>query len=155
MLRSPGCHSCTAVRAAEVTRVLRQPLLLARSLAGLAALRLAAELVVPGVRGIRGEPLPAVRALEHGLGHRLPSRSCLCSVVKAGSENMAWIAGGEKAGIRGILEITKQSIEVGGAGVAYGRNVFQAEDPSKVVKALSLIVNRNYDVDEAYREAKL
>ena len=65
------------------------------------------------------------------------------------------IAGGEKAGIRGILEITKQSIEVGGAGVAYGRNVFQAEDPTKVVKALCLIVNRNYDVDEAYKEAKL
>ncbi len=65
------------------------------------------------------------------------------------------IAGGEKAGIRGILEITKQSIEVGGAGVAYGRNVFQAEDPTKVVKALYLIVNKNYEVDEAYREAKL
>lgn len=65
------------------------------------------------------------------------------------------IAGGEKAGIRGILEITKQSIDVGGAGVAYGRNVFQAEDPTKVVRALYLIVNKNYDVDEAIREAKL
>jgi fructose-bisphosphate aldolase/2-amino-3,7-dideoxy-D-threo-hept-6-ulosonate synthase len=65
------------------------------------------------------------------------------------------IAGGEKAGIRGILEITKQSIDVGGAGVAYGRNVFQAEDPTKVVRALYLIVNKNYDVDDAIREAKL
>jgi len=65
------------------------------------------------------------------------------------------IAGGEKSGIKEILEITKQSIEVGGAGVAYGRNVFQAEDSTKVVKALYLIVHEKYDVDEAMREASL
>ena len=73
-------------------------------------------------------------------------RGCMAPVL---------IAGGEKVGLRGILEITKQSIDVGGAGVAYGRNVFQAEDPTKVVRALYLIVNKNYDVEEAIREAKL
>ncbi len=65
------------------------------------------------------------------------------------------IAGGEKTGIRGILEITKQSIDVGGAGVAYGRNVFQANDPTKIVKALCLIVHENYEADEAMKEVKL
>lgn len=65
------------------------------------------------------------------------------------------IAGGEKSGIKGILEITKQSIEVGGSGVAYGRNVFQAEDPTKVIRALYLIVHKNYNVEEAMKEAKL
>jgi fructose-bisphosphate aldolase/2-amino-3,7-dideoxy-D-threo-hept-6-ulosonate synthase len=65
------------------------------------------------------------------------------------------IAGGVKAGIKDLLEITKQSIEVGGAGVAYGRNVFQAEKPRKVVKALYLIVHENYDVDEAIKELRL
>jgi fructose-bisphosphate aldolase/2-amino-3,7-dideoxy-D-threo-hept-6-ulosonate synthase len=65
------------------------------------------------------------------------------------------IAGGEKAGIKGILEITKQSIEVGGSGVAYGRNVFQAEDPTKVVRALYLIVNKGYGVNEAIKEVGL
>lgn len=64
------------------------------------------------------------------------------------------IAGGEKAGIDDILEITKQSIEVGGSGVAYGRNVFQADDPTKVVRALYLIIHENYDVSEAKREVK-
>jgi fructose-bisphosphate aldolase/2-amino-3,7-dideoxy-D-threo-hept-6-ulosonate synthase len=73
-------------------------------------------------------------------------RGCMAPVI---------IAGGEKAGLRGILEITKQSIDVGGAGVAYGRNVFQAEDPTKVVRALYLIVNKNYEVDEAIKEAKI
>jgi len=62
------------------------------------------------------------------------------------------IAGGVKASVRELLEVTKQSIEVGGAGVAYGRNVFQAEDPTKVVKALYLVVHNNYEVNEAIKE---
>ena len=65
------------------------------------------------------------------------------------------IAGGEKGGIKEILEITKQSIDVGGAGVAYGRNVFQADNPTKVVKALYLIVHKDYNVDEAMKEVGL
>lgn len=65
------------------------------------------------------------------------------------------IAGGEKAGIAEILEITRQSIEVGGAGVAFGRNVFQADDPTKVIKALYLVVHKNYDINEAMKEANL
>ncbi|MFX1288760.1 MAG: fructose-bisphosphate aldolase, partial [Promethearchaeota archaeon] len=65
------------------------------------------------------------------------------------------IAGGVKAGIRDLLEITKQSVDVGGAGVAYGRNVFQAEDPTKVVKALYLIVHKNYEINEVMNELKI
>lgn len=65
------------------------------------------------------------------------------------------IAGGVKSGIRGILEITRQSIDVGGAGVAFGRNVFQADDPTKVIRALFLIVHKNYNVDEAIKEVNL
>jgi fructose-bisphosphate aldolase/2-amino-3,7-dideoxy-D-threo-hept-6-ulosonate synthase len=65
------------------------------------------------------------------------------------------IAGGVKAGIKELLEITKQSIDVGGAGVAYGRNVFQADNPTKVVKALYLIVHKNYEVEEAIKETNI
>ncbi|MFX0076735.1 MAG: fructose-bisphosphate aldolase, partial [Candidatus Hermodarchaeota archaeon] len=65
------------------------------------------------------------------------------------------IAGGIKAGIKDLLEITKQSLDVGGAGVAYGRNVFQSENPRKVVKALHLIVHKNYGVSETIRELNL
>ncbi|MBY9008772.1 MAG: 2-amino-3,7-dideoxy-D-threo-hept-6-ulosonate synthase [Candidatus Lokiarchaeota archaeon] len=74
--------------------------------------------------------------------------------VVAGCMAPVIIAGGEKASLRELLELTKQSIEVGGAGVAYGRNVFQAEDPTKVVKALYLIVHNNYEVSEAIKEIK-
>lgn len=65
------------------------------------------------------------------------------------------IAGGERAGIQDVLETTKQSIEVGGAGVAFGRNVFQAEEPTKFVRALYLIVHKDYEVNEAIKEAGL
>ncbi|MHA1733669.1 MAG: 2-amino-3,7-dideoxy-D-threo-hept-6-ulosonate synthase [Promethearchaeota archaeon] len=65
------------------------------------------------------------------------------------------IAGGEKQGIKGILNITKQSIEAGGAGVAFGRNIFQADDPVAITKAICLIVHNNYDVDEAIKESGL
>lgn len=65
------------------------------------------------------------------------------------------IAGGEKGGIREILEITKQSIDVGGSGVAFGRNVFQSEDPTSVVRALYLIVHQDYEVNEAMNEVRL
>ena len=65
------------------------------------------------------------------------------------------IAGGKKASIRDILEITKLSIEVGGSGVAYGRNVFQAKDPTKFVRTLYLIVHEGYEIDEALRVSGL
>ena len=65
------------------------------------------------------------------------------------------IAGGVKAGIKDLLEITKQSIDVGGSGVAYGRNVFQSENPRKLVKALNLIVHENYGVEEAIKEVNI
>ncbi|MBD3196924.1 MAG: fructose-bisphosphate aldolase [Candidatus Lokiarchaeota archaeon] len=65
------------------------------------------------------------------------------------------IAGGKKASIKEILEITKQSIDVGGAGVAFGRNVFQAENPTKVVSALHYIVHKRYEVEEAIKEVNL
>ena len=65
------------------------------------------------------------------------------------------IAGGEKVEIREILEITKQSIDVGGAGIAYGRNIFQSSDPTRLLKALALIVHKSYEVEDAIKEADL
>ncbi|MHA1729630.1 MAG: 2-amino-3,7-dideoxy-D-threo-hept-6-ulosonate synthase [Promethearchaeota archaeon] len=65
------------------------------------------------------------------------------------------IAGGEKRGIKGSLETIEQAISVGAKGVAYGRNVFQAENPVLFTKALFLIVHENYTAKEAIKETKL
>ena len=60
------------------------------------------------------------------------------------------IAGGPKVETtRDVLQMVKDSITAGGAGLSIGRNVFQHEDPTKIVKALSAIVHKAASVDEA------
>ena len=62
------------------------------------------------------------------------------------------IAGGPRVETdRELLEMVKNSVDVGGAGVAIGRNVFQAESPQKTTKAIAGIVHNNLDVDEALK----
>lgn len=60
------------------------------------------------------------------------------------------IAGGEKTDtVRHVLEMVRGSMEAGGRGVSFGRNVFQAEDPSRMVEAIARLVHEGADVDEA------
>jgi len=40
-------------------------------------------------------------------------------------------------------------VQVGGAGVAFGRNVFQAENPTLLVRRLCKVVQEGYTPDEA------
>ena len=66
------------------------------------------------------------------------------------------IAGGPKTDtIQDLLQLVYDSIQAGGRGVAFGRNVFQAEDPIKIVKALSKIVHHNYTVGEVLKEYQI
>jgi fructose-bisphosphate aldolase, class I len=52
------------------------------------------------------------------------------------------IAGGEKMETdEEILEMVRGSIQAGGAGVSIGRNVFQHDDPTTIVKKISEIVH--------------
>lgn len=65
------------------------------------------------------------------------------------------IAGGPKMDtIKDLLQMVHDSIQAGGAGVAFGRNVFQSEDPTKLVSALAKIIHKNYTVDEVLKEFK-
>jgi len=58
------------------------------------------------------------------------------------------IAGGEKAeDDREVLQIIKDSIEVGGAGVSIGRNAFQHENKRGMVRAICAIVHEGISVD--------
>jgi len=66
------------------------------------------------------------------------------------------IAGGPKTDtVQDLLQLVYDSIQAGGKGVAFGRNVFQAEDPIKIVKALSKIVHHNYTVGEVLKEYQI
>jgi class I fructose-bisphosphate aldolase len=60
------------------------------------------------------------------------------------------IAGGPKMDTdRQILEMVKGAVDAGGAGLSIGRNVFQHQNPKKIVQAFSTIVNEGRDVDSA------
>lgn len=62
------------------------------------------------------------------------------------------IAGGPKMDSdREILEMVRGSIDAGGAGVSIGRNVFQHQDPTRMVRAISAIVHDDATVDEALK----
>jgi fructose-bisphosphate aldolase/2-amino-3,7-dideoxy-D-threo-hept-6-ulosonate synthase len=63
------------------------------------------------------------------------------------------IAGGPKSDtIPELLHMVYDSIEAGGAGVAFGRNVFQSDNPTELVSAISKIVHKSYSVDEVLKE---
>ena len=63
------------------------------------------------------------------------------------------IAGGPKMDtIPELFQVVYDSIQAGAAGAAIGRNVFQADNPTKVVRGLSKIVHKNYTVDEVLKE---
>jgi len=62
------------------------------------------------------------------------------------------IAGGPKVEtVREVLQMVHDSIKAGGAGISIGRNVFQHENPTKMVKALSAIVHNGASVDQSLK----
>ncbi|WP_432663517.1 3-hydroxy-5-phosphonooxypentane-2,4-dione thiolase [Wukongibacter baidiensis] len=60
------------------------------------------------------------------------------------------IAGGKKVPEQKALEITYRAMQEGAAGVDMGRNVFQAENPKAMLKAIRSIVHDGYNEKEAF-----
>jgi fructose-bisphosphate aldolase/2-amino-3,7-dideoxy-D-threo-hept-6-ulosonate synthase len=62
------------------------------------------------------------------------------------------IAGGPKVEtVRDVLQMVHDSIKAGGSGLSIGRNVFQNEHPTSMVKSLSSIVHHSASVEEALK----
>jgi DhnA family fructose-bisphosphate aldolase class Ia len=60
------------------------------------------------------------------------------------------ILGGAKRGSeRDMLADIKAAVDAGGAGVAIGRNIFQADDPAAMTAAVAAILHDGASVDEA------
>lgn len=72
------------------------------------------------------------------------TRGCPVPVVVAGGPQMKTT--------KDILQMVSDSIEAGGSGVAIGRNIFQAENPVKMVAAITGIVHKELSVDEALKD---
>lgn len=72
--------------------------------------------------------------------------------VTAGCPVPVVVAGGPKMDTElQLLQMIRESIDAGGRGVAIGRNVFQAEDPSALVRKMALIVHEGYDAEEVIK----
>jgi len=63
------------------------------------------------------------------------------------------IAGGPKIeSARSLLEMVKSAINAGAIGVAFGRNVWQYREPTKMIRAIARIVYEDADVEVALKE---
>jgi len=71
------------------------------------------------------------------------TQGCPVPVVVAGGPQMKTT--------QDILQMVHDSIAAGGSGVAIGRNVFQADNPVKMVSAIAKIVHEGYEAKEAAR----
>ncbi|MDR2168937.1 MAG: 3-hydroxy-5-phosphonooxypentane-2,4-dione thiolase [Planctomycetaceae bacterium] len=61
------------------------------------------------------------------------------------------IAGGKKLPEKEALEMAYRAINDGAAGVDMGRNIFQAENPIAMIKAIREVVHKNAKPDEAFK----
>lgn len=68
-------------------------------------------------------------------------RGCPVPVVVAGGPKMS----SEEE----LLRMVEMAMEAGARGVAIGRNVFQAENPTKITRAIAMIVHENASVEDA------
>ncbi len=70
--------------------------------------------------------------------------------VVDGCEIPVVIAGGPRMeNQKDIVTMVYESIQAGGAGLSVGRNIFQAPDPSLLVKALYGVVHENWEIEQA------
>lgn len=73
-------------------------------------------------------------------------------VVEAAEGVPVMILGGAKAKtMRDAMEVVVESLEAGGAGVVFGRQVVQAEDPTAFIAAMKGIVHEGKSISEALR----
>jgi putative autoinducer-2 (AI-2) aldolase len=60
------------------------------------------------------------------------------------------IAGGKKIPERDALQMARDAVSCGAAGVDMGRNIFQSGSPVAMIQAVRSVVHDNASVDEAY-----
>ena len=70
-------------------------------------------------------------------------------LVDAVSPTAVVVAGGKQTSPPDALQMAYNSVEAGAAGVDFGRNIFQDENPIGMIKAIGAIVHGNHTVKEA------
>ena len=82
------------------------------------------------------------------------SQSAMEDAVRMAGPTKVVMSGGSKTTDRDFLESVKETIDAGGKGLAVGRNVWQREDPTKILDALEQVIFEEASVDEALAAAE-
>ncbi len=54
-----------------------------------------------------------------------------------------------------VLEKAKNSVEQGARGIIFGRNIFMAKEPAKLIDALKYVINNNKSPEEALEKYEI
>ena len=81
------------------------------------------------------------------------SSDAMEQAVRMAGRTKVVMSGGSKTSDREFLESVKAVIDAGGAGLAVGRNVFQREDPTRILDALEQVIYEEASVDTALAAA--
>jgi class I fructose-bisphosphate aldolase len=113
----------------------------------------------PRGQGLKNDKKPGVigyaarQALELGADVakvKYPgSKEAMEETVRMAGKTKVIMSGGSKKSDREFLESVKAVIDAGGAGLAVGRNVFQRENPTRILDALEQVIFEEESVDTA------
>jgi class I fructose-bisphosphate aldolase len=81
------------------------------------------------------------------------SRAAMEDAVRMAGPVKVVMSGGSKTSDREFLESVKAVIDAGGKGLAVGRNVWQREDPTRILDALKQVIFEEATVDAALAAA--
>jgi class I fructose-bisphosphate aldolase len=81
------------------------------------------------------------------------SRAAMERAVRVAAKTKVVMSGGSKTSDREFLESVKAVIDAGGAGLAVGRNIFQRENPTRILDALEKVIYDETTVDRALAAA--
>jgi class I fructose-bisphosphate aldolase len=82
------------------------------------------------------------------------SRSAMEHTVRTAARTKVIMSGGSKTSDRAFLEDVKASVDAGAAGLAVGRNVWQREDPTRILDALEAVIFEEASVEDALARAE-
>jgi class I fructose-bisphosphate aldolase len=82
------------------------------------------------------------------------SKDAMEQAVRMAGPTKVVMSGGSKTSDRDFLESVKTVIDAGGVGLAVGRNVFQRENPRRILDALEKVIFEETTVDTALAAAE-
>jgi class I fructose-bisphosphate aldolase len=82
------------------------------------------------------------------------SSDAMAEAVRMAGPTKVVMSGGSKTTDRSFLSSVKETIDAGGKGLAVGRNVWQREDPTRILDALEQVIFEEATVDEALAVAE-